>query len=812
VNKRNPRFYSHRPSYLDVKWFDDTYLIWHPDDASYFEPPNNSYCYFRKTFNLPSVADKTEIRIFADSRYLMFINGHYIGRGSLRSDPRWQSYDTLDVTDHLAAGENLIAILAVYYGFGTGQYIPRRPALVAEGRFWCSGNELVTIKTDDTWKTSKALEYIRNVPRISPHQASIEVFDGREYQQGWNRIGYDDNKWVQALPTRTLKTQYPGGHHPFWNMVTRCIPMLEEDIIDAPYLINSYTIKEKPESPERLHIQLYNEREGLTEPAKAITPAPNTSVEANMIGEATVLTFDFGKIVTGYLQIDVTGPEGTILDVVYAEEIWKGVAFFEKNRRPIDRFILKDGKNCLETVFAWKAYRYAQITVRNHKGPVIIRRVGMRTRNYPMDKMGGFTCEDQQLMDLWEVSVHTLRLCMQDGFVDSSSREQQHWIGDGRWEAVMNYYITGDKRIHYLLLTKIAESQDWTGMVRPRYPDAHECIPPIPPYCLAWICSFADYALYSGDKNLLQPYWPNIVSALRWFTAYENADGLLADVPFWIFIDWSSGNAGKSLDVNRGGIVTAMNLQYLEALKTALCFAVEIGDFDAEDVYGSKIKLLSKSIRDQLWSDDRGSYVDCVVNCIQSEIVSEQTNCLALLHLHEPGDERAVIILKNLFSKESDSQAVICNPFFMTPLCKAMIKHGMTERSLEIFRERYVPMLDAGATATWETWELFSEDGGKVSMGSASHAWGAAPIIMFVEGILGISPLEPGYRRFSINPNLCGLSGAKGSIPTPNGCIRIAITKNGDRTAVIVDIPKNCAGVFRQTRELEMGKHEIDLF
>lgn len=37
---------------------------------------------FRKTFDLPRVPAKTELHLFADARYILWVNGTYVERGA----------------------------------------------------------------------------------------------------------------------------------------------------------------------------------------------------------------------------------------------------------------------------------------------------------------------------------------------------------------------------------------------------------------------------------------------------------------------------------------------------------------------------------------------------------------------------------------------------------------------------------------------------------------------------------------------------------------------------------------------------------
>ena len=79
---------------------------------------------------------------------------------------------------------------------------------------------------------------------------------------------------------------------------------------------------------------------------------------------------------------------------------------------------------------------------------------------------------------------------------------------------------------------------------------------------------------------------------------------------------------------------------------------------------------------------------------------------------------------------------------------------------------------------------------------SAAHAWSASPAIYLQREILGIRPLEAGYRRFTIAPHLCGLTEVSGTVCTPYGPIMVQIHRTPDGKQEIVQrSPTECTYV-----------------
>jgi len=560
-------------------------------------------------------------------------------------------------------------------------------------------------------------------------------------------------------------------------------------------------------------------RDVWTKPAAA---ACGAGLAAGAEAEADLLTYDFDRIEPGYLQLDISGTAGTVVDVAYAEELWEGKALLNgNNHRSLDRFVLAEGRRQLEVSFGWKACRYVQLRIRHADSrPVCVHRVGLRTRRYPVAQPATFACSDGTLQRIWDIAAHTLSICMQDAFVDSPSREQQQWMGDGRWQALYQTVYSGDGRLHRKLLEQIGQSQDWQGMTAQRYPDGHHNYPPIPSFCLHWISSFGEYDDAYGDDGLLAEWWPNIAQALRWFSGFENEAGLLEDVPYWAYLDAGEAPLGRWPDVERGGIVTSLNLLYLEALRRAAGYAERVMDREAQTYYAQAGDRLADGIERVLWMPEVGAYAECLVDGVLSAAYSESANALALAILHDAGHERSERIYAAVFAPEATAagRAIQASPFFMVVVYWALARLGREERMLELVRQRYGPMVEAGATTVWEWWGLFYPDplSGDVHYSSACHAWASMPVYMFLQTIVGIRSLAPGHREVALAPRLLGgLDWAEGAVPTAGGMLAVrAERSSGTGPPAVIRLCMTVpAGVTVWVRGVAYGagRHEVEV-
>jgi hypothetical protein len=65
------------------------------------ELPRNFYLCARKAFDAPRDLQSATLRITADARYVLFVNGQRIGNGPIRGWQHSWFYDTYDLTPHL---------------------------------------------------------------------------------------------------------------------------------------------------------------------------------------------------------------------------------------------------------------------------------------------------------------------------------------------------------------------------------------------------------------------------------------------------------------------------------------------------------------------------------------------------------------------------------------------------------------------------------------------------------------------------------------------------------------------------------------
>ena len=152
-----------------------------------------SRCMFRRTFDVEVLPAEAPARISADSRYVLWVNGHEVGRGPARSQPYRQRYDSYDLSPYLSVGANVIAVLVTYYGRPMSFWQPAPAgsntdaALVFEAQI---GDRMLV--SDDSWRVQRSAAWSLLAGTHAGEGVPVEIVDARDVPRGWREVDFDD--------------------------------------------------------------------------------------------------------------------------------------------------------------------------------------------------------------------------------------------------------------------------------------------------------------------------------------------------------------------------------------------------------------------------------------------------------------------------------------------------------------------------------------------------------------------------------------------------------------------------------------------
>ena len=779
-------------------------FIWSSGDTH----PYHFYMFARRSFQIENLSKSAQLHITASDRYMLFVNGVYIGRGPARSDPRRKSYDTYDVVKHLKQGKNTIAIRAYHYGTqnspgekkprpGTAYSVGERAGLWAEIEMRDEGGISQTIGTDDSWRIYRSRAWDRETKLINILVGSTEIYNAAADPLTWMNTDFDDASWERAfvIPQRALE----------WVLLEkRDIPFMREREIFPTKIVKVAEVMDmgnrgQKDIPEFLHSEIPLPLEkAMAQNVNAILRNDNQSAvfESNFAQEkgfrAPVITLDFGRQVFGFPRVKIKGDAGAIIDMTYGQQLMD--ERIPMGLRYGDRYITGQGEQTWE-VAEYKQFRYLQITVRNRYAPITIDSVSLNEYSYPAEQKGQFSSSDPFLGKLWQASVDTTYLQMEDNILCDAQRERAVWsTGDGSHGLHGIFMAYGDIPLtdHFFRSFLLSDQDD--GMLRMAYPPKQEYFYNIPQFLLQWSTRVREQYLFTGRKKLLEELYPSVRRQIDWFESHRDEMGLLRDLPYWNFWDWTPTDM-------RGANFTT-NALYIKALADAAWLADQLNQKDDAVRWRKIADEVKTASRRVFWNERLGRYEDSHHNGKLTGVASEVGNSYALLY--GIATEEQVPRIGRAFLDKSQ-ELVEVSPLYAGYVFDGLMEAGFTETALQIIRTRFAPMINSTDNPTiWEGWFPFTgqqpfadnEASFRIrnqirpfGVRSMVHTGGVLTGFILTTQVLGVKPTGPGFSETIIQPHTGNLKSAQGVVPTPHGDIKVNWKKDAGIFTIETEIP-----------------------
>jgi len=497
------------------------------------------------------------------------------------------------------------------------------------------------------------------------------------------------------------------------------------------------------------------------------------------------ILLDFGRELVGYTQFELDAPAGVVIDFNCFEAVLKnGENQWTSGNRSSFRYVTRAGSQHFTSTWR-RGYRYAAMTLRNVTAPVRIRRVRTLLATYPAVERGRFHCSDALLNKIWEVGRHTLRCCMEDTFTDCPTYEQTFWVGDARNEALICHAAFGAYELTDRCARLAADSMCRSPLVESQVPSGWQDI--LTAWSLLWVMLVEEHHTYSGDDAFLRKLYPSVSRMLKKVKDYcDNEWGLLS-IDTWNMFDWTATDTNCKL-------VTHNSLFLVGALDCAHRMAEKLdkkGDMECWRAFRGEIV---RNVNKHLWSDASQAYIDSIHDDgTPSAVISQPTNSLALLYGVAP-PKRAEAI-SELVVNPPEGVVPFGSPFAMFYLLEELARAGRFDELLALVRDKWGFMIEWGATTFWETFagRFLSWVTAAAPTRSHCHAWSAAPTYFMSRYLLGVSPLEPGFKRALVAPNPVDLAWCEGEMPTPAGGVCVNWRRSPDEFRLMVTPPEGIA-------------------
>ena len=504
---------------------------------------------------------------------------------------------------------------------------------------------------------------------------------------------------------------------------------------------------------------------------------------------------DLGQNIAGVLRLRLRGAAGTTVRLTFGEALTPEGEFdphwiIQNPKKPWyqrDEVVLDGTDQWWQPWFTIHGFRYVEIEGLDHD--LTADDVVGIALSSDLDDAGTFAASDDRLTRLWQNVYWSTRSNFTDTPTDCPTRERSGWTGDIQVFAPTATGMVDSQAFLRRYLRNVAIEQKPNGNVSPWVPSERSgevgLIPRLVSDFLGNSVGWGDVAVltpwdvyrFYGDRTVLERQYESMrrwVDRLarharrrgpqRWFAhRVGRLEPYILDSGFH-WGEWlRPGESFPSnfLDGTLHG--AALATAYFERSTRTLA--------DAAGVLGrrddaARYRSLADTVR-EAW---RAAFLRDGGRRIGRDLQDDYVRALAFGLLDADEKTHAANRLAELI-QEADvhlATGFLSTPMLLTVLCE----NGHRELAFRLLFQDTAPswlyQVERGATTIWETWEGHDETG-RARESHNHYALGSVAGWMR-EKLLGVSPLEGGYRRIKVAPVVGGgLTWVAGSVATPFG-------------------------------------------
>lgn len=752
---------------------------------------------FRKTFHLDSVQlsenrRKCEIRISADSRYKLYVNGVLVEYGPAKGDDKVRYYDQVSIAPYLREGENVIAVEVLRYpaAHGAGNHSIFRGELpglyieqVTDGikeptmQTWqdlrrdekkAKTDRRLQITADESYRCRMA-ENFQIVPEESGF-APLQIMEERQGEkalQGWKQPGYDDADWQQAEVYNAFtmnRAIVPG------NIEKRPIPFMDREkkrfqgikearqtILGAePWnkmLCGKGALTIPPFTKEIVEIDAGEEECGFL----------SLAMEEGVLAKISILCAE------AYAAGEIVTEDGQRMPVKTDRcDSRKGRLTGYQDVYQVGGFGGKDTPERYEP-FWMRTFRFVRLEVETKETPLTIRNFDFEETGYPLDVRTQVRTSDPFAEKVWDISLRTLKRCMHETYVDCPYYEQLQYAMDSRSEILYTYSISMDDRLAKECMESFRRSQRYDGLLNCSSPNCEPNV--IPGFSIYYILMLYDHAMYFGEKAFLRRHLGCMDGILNYFEQNLDERGLvgatggrLMDHRYWSFIDWTpqwNETTGVPTAIRKGPL-TMESLLYVTGLLAGEKILRYVGRESTAEEYRERAERVKAAIL-KYCMDEEGMLTDGP-GVFEYSQHAQVFAVLTGLVTKEQGRE---MLRRTLADEKRYAPCSVAMAYYLFRALEMTGLYECTKQKWDIWRQ----MLSMNLTTC-------VEDG--VNGRSDCHAWGSLALYEFPAAILGVRPAAFGYEKIRIAPHTEIWNEVSGDVATKKGMVHVECIRKED--------------------------------
>jgi len=504
-------------------------------------------------------------------------------------------------------------------------------------------------------------------------------------------------------------------------------------------------------------------------------------LKGTFIGRDKGDIYDFGQNAAGVLFLNVKADEDTKITLRHGE-MMDGGKLYTANLRSAkceDVFYCRGGRQILTPTFTFHGFRYAEVIVED--GEADVMDVFMNVCHNDLARTGTFDCSHELINKIYTNTLWGQRSNFISVPTDCPQRDERlGWTGDAQIFSATAMYNADCKAFFARYMRDLRLDQREDGAVTDIVPDLKGLTGA---GTAAWgdavcVIPYNHYMMY-GDISILED---NIEAMKRWVGYLKtHSNGLIR--PAEGYGDWLS--VGEETD--KGVLATAYFAH--SARLTAKCL-------EALGEDGSEYERLYEDIRTAFireFTDENG-------------VIKSDTQTCYLLALAFGLCEDEYLCAEHLVRTLERQEGKLTTGFVgVRELLPMLCRYGRADMAYSLITETRYPSwgfsIENGATTIWERWNSYTPENGfgDVGMNSFNHYSLGSCVEWMYAYMLGITPLEAGFKRVRIAPvtdPMHRVHYAAGSYDSENGRIDVDWTDEDGFITLNVTKPSEMEAVF----------------
>ncbi len=508
--------------------------------------------------------------------------------------------------------------------------------------------------------------------------------------------------------------------------------------------------------------------------------------EVTVSGGRTIL--DFGQNFAGIVEIDPEFLGNETVTVRHGEILNPDGSLYTANLRKAKATVVYHAgreKKKYRPRFTYMGFRYMELSGAEYR-PGMIKAYALYT---DMKRTGHFACENEKVQKLYDNQVWGQKSNYVEVPTDCPQRdERMGYTGDGQVYALTGAYNFDTDRfwVNFLRDLELGQLDNSEGYVC-------ATVPQTGPAGIGFV-----NMLGWGNAVTILPemmYWqfgneealPAQYESMKMFAEAEIRK--MEGKNLWLGVslgDWLALGKDMAWQAQHNNPIS--NAFIVHDLKVVSETAEALGLEEDAQRFGRQ------------YQDTRDAYMQMFVK-EDGEVADDYQSAyiMALKFVIPEGELRRKVLRKYAENVRRDG---LTTGFFATEhLLPMLIEAGETELAYDILLQEGCPgwmyQINRGATTTWERWDAIREDGtvneDKITddnMVSFNHYAFGSVGEFYYQYILGIRPLEPGFKKVRIQPYADKrLGSVSGSYLSRAGEIKSAWHYEGEKLIVTVSVP-----------------------